>query len=249
MATRRSSSASARPCSTRAANARDSDAVKTVKSESRVSPDLMFPDLTRRTTSSRARSRDGGSWSEIVECSGVDEPTIRRIAELYANAKAVIACWAMGITQHKHAVGTIHEIVNVMLLRGNIGRPGAGLCPVRGHSNVQGDRTMGIDHHLRHPFLDALGCLRLRAAARRHGHDTVATIRGDGAAECMSAFVCSAVTGSARRPTPQRTARGSTTCNLTVSISTKVNRTHLYPGKRALILPCLARTEPTRRAS
>lgn len=181
-------------------------------------------------------------WSAIVEGAGVDEETIRRVAAKYASAKAVIACWAMGITQHKHAVATIQEVVNLMLLRGNIGRPGAGLCPVRGHSNVQGDRTMGIDHHVRHPFLDRLGAAFRFEPPRTAGLDTVATIaameRGD-----VRAFVMLGGNFLSASPDTARTARALERCALTVSISTKVNRTHLYPGTRALILPCLARSE------
>lgn len=226
-----------------AANGRESEtAVKTVKSESKVSPDLMFlADKTDNFFGWRDHAM-AAPWSEIVACSGVDEATIRRIAETYANAKAVIACWAMGITQHKHAVRTIHEIVNVMLLRGNIGRPGAGLCPVRGHSNVQGDRTMGIDHHLRHPFLDRLGTAFGFEPPRVAGHDTVATIAAMERGE-VSAFVMLGGNWVSATPDTHRTARVLEGCDLTVSISTKVNRTHLYPGKRALILPCLARSE------
>jgi molybdopterin-dependent oxidoreductase alpha subunit len=186
-------------------------------------------------------------WPAIVECAGVDEDTIRRVAARYAAAKAVIACWAMGITQHKHAVRTIHELVNLMLLRSNLGRPGAGLCPVRGHSNVQGDRTMGIDHHVRHPFLDRLGAAFGFEPPRTAGHDTVATIAAMERGE-IRAFVMLGGNWLSATPDTARTARVLERCALTVSISTKVNRTHLYPGARALILPCLARSEVDRSA-
>jgi molybdopterin-dependent oxidoreductase alpha subunit len=217
-------------------------AVQTLVSESRTLPDLMF--LADKTDNFFAW-RDHAlatPWTAIVECSGVDEETIRRIAAKYAAANAVIACWAMGITQHKHAVRTIHEIVNVMLLRGNVGRPGAGLCPVRGHSNVQGDRTMGIDHHLRHPFLDRLGAAFGFEPPRVAGHDTVATIAAMERRD-VRAFVMLGGNFLSAAPDTDRTARALESCALTVSISTKVNRTHLYPGGRALILPCLARSE------
>jgi molybdopterin-dependent oxidoreductase alpha subunit len=214
----------------------------TLVSESRTMPDLLF--LADKTDNFFAW-RDHAiatPWSAIVRGSGVDIETIRRVADKYASAKATIACWAMGITQHKHAVRTIHEIVNVMLLRGNIGRRGAGLCPVRGHSNVQGDRTMGIDHHLRHPFLDRLGAAFGFEPPRIAGYDTVATIaameRGD-----VKAFVALGGNFLSAAPDTNRTARALESCALTVSISTKVNRTHLYPGSKALILPCLARSE------
>jgi molybdopterin-dependent oxidoreductase alpha subunit len=216
--------------------------LKTVVSESKTTPDLMF--LADKTDNFFAW-RDHAlatPWSQIVECAGVDEATIRRVAERYATSKAVIACWAMGITQHKHAVRTIHELVNVMLLRGNIGRPGAGLCPVRGHSNVQGDRTMGIDHHLRHPFLDRLGVAFGFEPPRIAGFDVVASIAAMEAGQ-VSAFVMLGGNFLSASPDTDRTARAIEKCGLTVSISTKVNRTHLYPGERALILPCLARSE------
>jgi molybdopterin-dependent oxidoreductase alpha subunit len=225
------------------ANAKESEtAVQTVKTDAGVTPDLLF--LADKTDNFFAW-RDHAlatPWSAIVEGSGVDEATIRRIADKYANAKAVIACWAMGITQHKHAVRTIHEIVNMMLLRGNIGRPGAGLCPVRGHSNVQGDRTMGIDHHLRHPFLDRLGAAFDFEPPRIAGYDTVGTIAAMERGE-VRAFVMLGGNWVSATPDTHRTARLLERCELTVSISTKVNRTHLYPGKHALILPCLARSE------
>ena len=182
------------------------------------------------------------SWPMLVERAGVDEDTIRRIAELYVRADAVIACWAMGLTQHKHAVATIQEIVNLMLLRGNIGRPGAGLCPVRGHSNVQGDRTMGIYHLPRPAFLDALGAVFGFSPPRAPGLDTVATIHALERGE-VGAFVALGGNFLSATPDTGRTARGLERCALTASISTKLNRTHLYPGRRALILPCLGRSE------
>jgi len=217
-------------------------AVQTLVSESKTLPDLLF--LADKTDNFFAW-RDHAiatPWSAIVESAGVDSDTIRRVAAKYAEANAVIACWAMGITQHKHAVRTIHEIVNLMLLRGNIGRPGAGLCPVRGHSNVQGDRTMGIDHHLRHPFLDRLGAAFDFEPPRVAGFDTVGTIAALERGE-IRAFVMLGGNFLSAAPDTARTARALDRCGLTVSISTKVNRTHLYPGARALILPCLARSE------
>jgi molybdopterin-dependent oxidoreductase alpha subunit len=129
-----------------------------------------------------------------------------------------------------------------MLLRGNLGRPGAGLCPVRGHSNVQGDRTMGIDHHLRHPFLDRLGAAFGFEPPRVAGFDTVATIQAIERGE-VRALVCLGGNFLSATPDTPRTARLLERCTLTVGISTKLNRTHLYPGKRALLLPCLARSE------
>ena len=182
------------------------------------------------------------SWAMIVERSGVDEATIRKIADLYVEAKAVIACWAMGLTQHKNSVPTIQEVVNLMLLRGNVGRKGAGLCPVRGHSNVQGDRTMGIFHLPRPAFLDAMGSVFKFSPPRTPGHDAVETAH---ALENGEVRVFMALGGNflAAMPDTERVKQGLERCALTVSVSTKLNRTHLYTGKRALILPCLGRSE------
>jgi molybdopterin-dependent oxidoreductase alpha subunit len=181
-------------------------------------------------------------WSTITDGAGVDQATIRRIADIYARSKATIACWAMGLTQHKHSVAMIQELVNVMLLFGNIGRPGAGLCPVRGHSNVQGDRTMGIDHHVRHAFLDRLGKAFDFEPPRTPGLDTVATIAAMERGE-VSAFVMLGGNFLSASPDTLRTASALERCALTASISTKLNRTHLHVGRRALILPCLVRSE------
>jgi molybdopterin-dependent oxidoreductase alpha subunit len=216
--------------------------VRTVKTEARNAGDLLF--LADRTDNFFAW-RDhvlATSWADIVAGSGVDEPTIRRIAERYASAKATIACWAMGLTQHKHSVAMIQELVNVMLLRGNVGRPGAGLCPVRGHSNVQGDRTMGIDHYARDPFISRLGAAFGFEPPRRAGHDTVGTINAIERGE-IRAFVLLGGNFVAAGPDTARTAAALERCTLTASISTKLNRTHTYPGARALILPCLVRSE------
>ena len=182
------------------------------------------------------------AWPVLVERSGVSEATMRELAALYAKSKSVITCWAMGLTQHKHAVATIQEIVNLMLLRGNIGRPGAGLCPVRGHSNVQGDRTMGIYHLPRPAFLDALGDVFGFQPPRTPGLDTVATVKALEAGE-IDVFVSLGGNFLSATPDTPRTAAGLERCKLTVSISTKLNRTHLHTGARSLILPCLGRSE------
>jgi molybdopterin-dependent oxidoreductase alpha subunit len=181
-------------------------------------------------------------WAQLCAGAGVDEPTIRTIADIYGNSRATIACWAMGLTQHKHAVATIQEIVNVMLLRGNIGRPGAGLCPVRGHSNVQGDRTMGIDHHPKAAFLDALAREFRFEPPRAAGCDTVGSIQAIERGE-ITALVCLGGNLVSAMSDTDRTARAIERCALTASVATKLNRTHLYPGGRALLLPCLARSE------
>lgn len=182
------------------------------------------------------------SWDTIVEESGVSREEIERAAEVAIRSKATICCWAMGLTQHRNAVSQIQEIVNFLLLRGNIGRPGAGACPVRGHSNVQGDRTMGILERPREPLLEALEREFRFVPPREHGFDTVGAIR---AMHEGKARVFLALGGNFLSATPDTryTAVALRTCRLTVQISTKLNRAHLITGKSALILPCLGRSE------
>jgi len=188
------------------------------------------------------------SWSEIVEQSGISRAQIREIAAVVMRSKNMIACWAMGLTQQRQAVATIQEIVNLMLLGGHIGRRGAGVCPVRGHSNVQGDRTMGIWERMPDSFLDKLRDLFEFEPPRRHGWDVVDSIkamhRGD-------AKVFFAMGGNFLSATPDTefTAQALARCDLTVYVSTKLNRAHVITGKRALILPCLARTDRDAQAS
>ena len=185
---------------------------------------------------------DATSWEAIVEQSGLSLADIEQAARMYAKGKNVIMCWAMGITQHRHSVPTIQEIANLMLVRGNLGRPGAGLCPVRGHSNVQGDRTMGINERPPAFFLDALERRFEFKVPRQHGHNVVEAIHAmlDGRAK-----VFIGLGGNFAQATPDspRTFQALGNCDLTVQISTKLNRSHLAHGKEALILPCLGRTD------
>src|SRR5215471_13787195 len=182
------------------------------------------------------------SWDEIVEQSGISRAQIREIAEVVMRSKAMIACWAMGLTQQRQAVATIQEIVNLMLLDGHIGRPGAGVCPVRGHSNVQGDRTMGISERMTDSFLDKLGEVFAFNPPRKHGWDVVDSIKAMHAGDATVFF---AMGGNFLSATPDTefTAQALSRCNLTVHVSTKLNRAHVIPGKQALILPCLGRTD------
>lgn len=185
---------------------------------------------------------DDTPWDKIVEQSGLALVDIERSARMYLKGKNVIMCWAMGITQHRHSVATIQEIANLMLLRGNIGRPGAGLCPVRGHSNVQGDRTMGINERPPAFFLDALERRFQFKVPRENGHNVVESIHAmaEGRAK-----VFIALGGNFAQATPDsaRTVAALSNCDLTVQISTKLNRSHLSHGKEALILPCFGRTD------
>ncbi|EXF91247.1 molybdopterin oxidoreductase [Pseudomonas fluorescens HK44] len=185
---------------------------------------------------------DDTSWEQIVEQSGLTLEEIEQAARMYAKGKNVIMCWAMGITQHRHSVPTIQEIANLMLLRGNIGRPGAGLCPVRGHSNVQGDRTMGINERPPAYFLDALERRFQFKMPRENGHNVVEAIH---AMLDSRSKVFIGLGGNFAQATPDspRTFQALSNCDLTVQISTKLNRSHLAHGKEALILPCLGRTD------
>ncbi|BBY61528.1 FdhF/YdeP family oxidoreductase [Mycolicibacterium sarraceniae] len=178
----------------------------------------------------------------VTEATGVGGPQLERVAGMLAGSQRTIVCWAMGITQHTHAVATIAEMTNLLLLRGMIGKPGAGVCPVRGHSNVQGDRTMGIWEKVPETFLSALDDRFGIISPRKHGYDTVDAIRAmrDGRA---SVFL--AMGGNFASATPDTTVTEAAlrTCALTVQVSTKLNRSHLVHGRTALILPTLGRTD------
>jgi molybdopterin-dependent oxidoreductase alpha subunit len=182
------------------------------------------------------------SWSRICAQSGLDQATITEAAHIYMNAKSVICTWAMGLTQHAMGVETIQQIVNLLLLRGNIGRPGTGPCPVRGHSNVQGDRTMGITELPRPEFLDSLKRVFGFEPPRQPGVNTVEAIK---AMSQGRAKVLLAMGGNfaAACPDSEVTWAALRSLNLTVHVSTKLNRSHLVHGKTALILPALGRTE------
>jgi molybdopterin-dependent oxidoreductase alpha subunit len=182
-------------------------------------------------------------WPEILRMSGVEETEIRTLAgTLLGGGRRVITCWAMGLTQHRNSVATIREVANVHLLLGAIGRPGAGLCPVRGHSNVQGDRTMGIFEKMPEAFLAALDRETGIRSPRAHGHDTVAAIHAmhRGAAKIFFALGGNFLQAS---PDTAYTATALRNCELTCHVSTKLNRSHLVTGRTALILPCLGRSE------
>ncbi|WP_055478756.1 FdhF/YdeP family oxidoreductase [Sphaerimonospora mesophila] len=181
-------------------------------------------------------------WAEVLEATGLTRAEIEATAQDVLAARSVVVCWAMGLTQHKKSVPTIREIVNFLLLRGNVGRPGAGVCPVRGHSNVQGDRTMGIYEKPPAAFLDALRDEFGFEPPRRHGLDTVDAIRAmrDGAAKVFFAMGGNFV---AATPDTAATEAAMRRCKLTVQVSTKLNRSHAVCGEEALILPTLGRTE------
>ncbi|MDT5056869.1 MAG: hypothetical protein QOF66_5235 [Mycobacterium sp.] len=178
----------------------------------------------------------------VLEATGIDRAQLESMATMMATSERTIVCWAMGLTQHRHAVPTISEITNVLLMRGMIGKPGAGLCPVRGHSNVQGDRTMGIWEQMPETFLAALDSRFGIVSPREHGVDTVDAIRAmrDGRAK-----VFMGMGGNFAMATPDTavTEAALRSCSLTVQVSTKLNRSHVVHGATALILPSLGRTD------
>lgn len=194
-----------------------------------------------------AAARGELDWPRIETATGLTRTEIEAAAKEFADSPATVVCWAMGLTQGRDAVATIREIVNVQLLRGMIGKPGAGLCPVRGHSNVQGDRTMGIWHEPP-TWVPGLGAALGVPMPERRGLDTVEAIRAmrDGAAK-----VFFAVGGNfaAASPDTAVTEAALASCDLTVHVSTKLNRSHAVPGATALILPCLGRTERDEQAT
>jgi molybdopterin-dependent oxidoreductase alpha subunit len=179
---------------------------------------------------------------ELIDATGLKREDILATADLLAKHERIIICWAMGITQHKNAVGNIQEIVNLLLMKGSIGKKGAGTCPVRGHSNVQGDRTVGIWERPKPEFLDNLKLHFNFEPPRKFGYDSVESIEALAEGKAKVFFAMGGNFLSATPDTPV-TAKGLQQCNLTVHVSTKPNRSHLAHGKRSLILPCLGRTE------
>lgn len=181
-------------------------------------------------------------WSEIVEATGLSLEQIKATGERLLASDATVVCWAMGLTQHKHSVPTIRDVVNVLLLQGNIGKPGSGVCPVRGHSNVQGDRTMGIFEKMPMEFHDKLDREFHFLSPREHGFDTVAAIRAM-RDDKVRVFIGMGGNFVRAAPDSEVTEQALANTSLTVQISTKLNHSHVSTGRRALILPTLGRTE------
>ena len=200
--------------------------------------------LREHTAGFEALATDLGltTWPEIVEVSGVARETICAAAEIAMQSRATICCWAMGLTQQPDAVATIQQVANFLLLRGNIGRRGAGVCPVRGHSNVQGDRTMGVCEKMPEGWLARLDAEFGVKSPRAHGFDTVETIRAMHAGR-VRVFVAMGGNFLSATPDTEFTAAALRRCALTAHVSTKLNRAHLITGRSALILPCLGRSE------
>ena len=205
--------------------------------------DTSFIDASTSGFDALAEARQDIDWQRITDDTGLDQASIESAANMLKESKATIACWAMGLTQHRNGVAVIQEVVNLLLLGGHIGKPGAGLCPVRGHSNVQGDRTVGIWESPTEPFLLKLEEGTGVTMPRSHGYDVVSAIR---AMEAGGVDVLMAMGGNlvSAAPDTERTASAIGEVELVVHVSTKPNRSHLIPTNGdVLILPCLGRTE------
>ncbi len=182
------------------------------------------------------------SWPEIERIAGVPRAALERIAGIYCKAKSAIVCYGMGVTQHGHGTENVQQISNLLLLRGNYGRPGAGICPLRGHSNVQGDRTVGIDEKAPAALREGIERVFGFAPPEAHGHDAVQAIEAieDGRSKVL---VCLGGNLAVAMSDPGRTFAAVRRLDLAVHIATKPNRSHLLVGKESLLLPCLGRTE------
>ncbi|MES3093017.1 FdhF/YdeP family oxidoreductase [Sphingomonas aerolata] len=181
-------------------------------------------------------------WADIEQASGLRRADLEDVARIYASSKATIACYGMGITQHRTGTSNVQQLANLLLLRGNMGRPGAGICPLRGHSNVQGDRTVGITERPMPLLLDQMKKVFNFEPPREHGHSVVESIAAmrDGKAK---AIVCLGGNLAIASSDPQACAEGFRNLDLAVHITTKLNRTMLLMAKDTYILPCLGRTE------
>lgn len=223
---------------------------KAILELARTDPKALDTEFIERHTTGFAEYRslcETTPWADLERQSGVDEAAMRAAARVYREADRSIISWCLGVTQHEHGVDTVREIVNLLLLRGNLGREGAGPSPVRGHSNVQGNRTCGIDHRPSASFLDRLGEVCGITPPRADGLDTVGTIEAMHRGE-VTVFVGMGGNFALAAPDTPYTAAGLRKCELTVQVSTKLNRSHLVHGRQALILPCLGRTEKDHQA-
>ncbi|MGW4226425.1 FdhF/YdeP family oxidoreductase [Streptomyces bauhiniae] len=224
---------------------------KAIFAESETNPKALDQEFIDRHTSGFAEYRavvEATPWAELELQSGLSRAEIEAAARIYCDADRAIFSWCLGVTQHEHGVDTVREIVNVLLLRGNLGREGAGPSPVRGHSNVQGNRTCGIDHRPSKEFLDRLAEVCEIDPPREHGLDTVNTIEAMHTGD-VKVFVGMGGNFALAAPDSVYTFDALRKCELTVQVSTKLNRSHLVHGKQALILPCLGRTEKDKQAT
>lgn len=181
-------------------------------------------------------------WNQIHRHTGLTPEQLKQLSKIYLDAETAIFCWGMGITQHRHGTANVEMLANLMLSRGHVGRPGAGLAPIRGHSNVQGDRTVGINENPSAKLLNRLDEVFGIETPKKHGLGVVDTIDAMGKGE-VKVFIGLGGNFAMATPDTAYTHQGLRSCNLTVHITTKLNRSHLICGKDALILPCLGRTE------
>ncbi len=224
---------------------------KYVLEQAKTKPELIdcaFIDKHTAGFSDYEAACEATSWQEIERQSGLKTEQIVAAAKIYMEAKSCIISWCLGVSQQEYGVDTVREIANVLLLRGNIGRLGAGPCPIRGHSNVQGNRTCGIHHAPSEAWLARMDAACGITSPRAHGLDTVRTIEGMYNGD-VNVFVGMGGNFASATPDRDRTYEGLRRCQLTVQVSTKLNRSHLVHGKEALILPCLGRTEKDLQAS
>src|SRR2546429_1805320 len=185
---------------------------------------------------------DATPWDSIEEASGLSRSDIEAVGEIYAKAERVIINYGMGITQHRHGTGNVQQIASLLMLRGNIGRQGAGISPLRGHSNVQGDRTVGITEVPNDELLNGLARVFGFDPPRNKGHNALAAIEAirEG---CSKALVCLGGNLAVAMSDPEVTFKAMRNLDLAVHIATKLNRSHLLLAKQSFILPCLGRTE------
>lgn len=195
-----------------------------------------------------AADAQAARWEEIETASGLTREAMEEVAAIYAKAKATIICYGMGVTQHRSGSKNVQQIANLLLLKGNMGKPGAGICPLRGHSNVQGDRTVGINEKPPEALLDSMEGVFGFAPPREHGHSVVESIEAmvDGRAK---AAICLGGNLAIASPSPQDCIEGFRKLDLAVHITTKLNRSHLLIGGESYLLPCLGRTEKDIQAS
>ena len=213
-------------------------------------PVLDLPFIERHTAGFDAFAQDlrRTSWADILRASGLERAQIERVAQIYMRAGSAIVCYGMGLTQHRSGTGNVQQVANLLMLRGNFGRPGAGICPVRGHSNVQGDRTVGIDEK---PSAELLGRIEKVFGFRppqKHGHSVVDALRAMIAGQAQ-VFVGLGGNFVAAAPDTDAVRAAMRRLRLTVGINTKLNRGHVVHGREALILPCLARSDIDMQAS
>lgn len=204
--------------------------------------DSVFIESSTKNFEAYREARTHLDWEETERATGLTRAQIEDTAATLAASKATIFCWALGITQQPHSVDTIKEIVNLLLLQGNFGKPGAGACPVRGHSNVQGDRTFGIWEKPTEGFLNRLDAEFGITSPRHHGHDSTNTMKAMAEGE-VDVFVSLGGNLAMANSDTALMAEGLKRTGLTVHISTKPNRSHVMHGKTSLILPTLGRTD------